>query len=90
MSSVGGFASLHEAANENDNDGGEELDEDVDDEEDDIDDRNLDSSCGGSADVVGAATTEHHVIRHIDRNILCCQICRGRYREPKVGQQICV
>ncbi len=29
-------------------------------------------------------TTEAVVIKHIDRNILACQICQHRYREPKV------
>ena len=42
---------------------------------------------GGSGHcVVSAAVTEHHVIRHIDRNILACQICQGRYKEPKVSK----
>ncbi len=31
------------------------------------------------------STSEAHVIRHIDRNILACQICQHRYRLPKVG-----
>ena len=27
---------------------------------------------------------ESQVVRHIDRNILSCQICQNRFREPKV------
>jgi len=30
------------------------------------------------------SSSEAHVIRHIDRNILACQICQQRYKEPKV------
>ena len=32
------------------------------------------------------SSSEAHVIRHIDRNILACQICQQRYKEPKVRQ----
>ena len=32
----------------------------------------------------GSSSSEAHVIRHIDRNILACQICQHRYKEPKV------
>ena len=32
----------------------------------------------------GSTSCESHVIRHIDRNILACQICHHRYRDPKV------
>ena len=32
----------------------------------------------------GSTSNETHVIRHIDRNILACQICLHRYRLPKV------
>ncbi len=73
----GGFASLHEDDEDDVDDNGVNNSE-----EEDDDDRNAFDSSYGSA--VGAATTEHHVIRHIDRNILACQICQGRYREPKV------
>ena len=31
------------------------------------------------------SSNEAHVIRHIDRNILACQICQQRYKEPKVS-----
>lgn len=30
---------------------------------------------------------EAHLIRHIDRTILACQICRKRFRDPKVSRQ---
>ena len=33
----------------------------------------------------GSTSNETHVIRHIDRNILACQICLHRYRLPKVN-----
>ena len=33
----------------------------------------------------GSTSNETHVIRHIDRNILACQICLHRYRLPKVS-----
>ena len=32
------------------------------------------------------SSNEAHVIRHIDRNILSCQICQQRYKEPKVSK----
>jgi hypothetical protein len=35
------------------------------------------------------SSSESHVIRHIDRNILACQICRHRYRLPKVIELVC-
>ena len=28
--------------------------------------------------------SDSHVIRHIDRNVLSCQICLHRYKDPKV------
>lgn len=30
------------------------------------------------------SSSEAHIIRHIDRNILACQICQHRYRDPKI------
>jgi hypothetical protein len=30
------------------------------------------------------SSSEAHIIRHIDRNILACQICQNRYKDPKV------
>ena len=38
----------------------------------------------------GSTSCESHVIRHIDRNILACQICQHRYRDPKVSQIVVV
>ena len=40
-----------------------------------------DSDSGNSG-----SSSEAHVIKHIDRNILACQICLQRYKEPKVSQ----
>ena len=34
------------------------------------------------------SSSEAHVIRHIDRNILACQICQQRYKEPKVRDSV--
>ena len=36
----------------------------------------------------GSTSNETHVIRHIDRNILACQICLHRYRLPKVRMML--
>ena len=36
------------------------------------------------------SSNEAHVIRHIDRNILACQICQQRYKEPKVSKVMVV
>ena len=36
----------------------------------------------------GSTSNETHVIRHIDRNILACQICLHRYRLPKVMDEL--
>ena len=35
--------------------------------------------------VTSGRETESLVTRHIDRNILACQICLHRYKDPKVS-----
>lgn len=42
------------------------------------------NKCEDTDSGTGSASSEAHVIRHIDRNILSCQICLQRYKEPKV------
>ena len=42
------------------------------------------NKCEDTDSGTGSSSSEAHVIRHIDRNILACQICQHRYKEPKV------
>ena len=46
------------------------------------------SGSGQLVTVTSGRETESLVTKHIDRNILACQICLHRYKEPKVSRTI--